>query len=146
MHTKVLRGLRIRDTPILDQPHSLKLELPCKFPSLHDTPPVSSKHLTRCPRNRVQANRAVEHALHTRRSAWWNAPPMALSHFISFVYVCECLSKFPYQPEEVVALIDRPPTVDEVTRIRDELSAPSKKALSHERRTKGVLLSTEFVE
>src|ERR1700688_3560168 len=56
MHTKVLRGLRIRDTPILDQPHSLKLELACKLPSLHDTPPVPSKHLTRCPRNRVQAS------------------------------------------------------------------------------------------
>src|SRR5271169_1401367 len=57
MHTKVLRGLRIRDTPILDQPHSLKLELPCKLPSLHDTPPVPSKHLTQCLRNRVQAKR-----------------------------------------------------------------------------------------
>src|ERR1700688_3183804 len=56
MHTKVLRGLRIRDTPILDQPHSLKLELACELPSLHDTPPVPSKHLTRCPRNRVQAS------------------------------------------------------------------------------------------
>src|SRR5271163_1977446 len=55
MHTKVLRGLRIRDTPILDQPHSLKLELTCKLPSLHGTPPVPSKHLTRCLRNRVQA-------------------------------------------------------------------------------------------
>src|ERR1700675_4618438 len=52
MHTKVLRGLRIRDAPILDQPHSLKLELACKLPSLHDTPPVPSKHLTRCTRNR----------------------------------------------------------------------------------------------
>src|SRR5580700_3166679 len=59
MHTKVLRGLRIRDTPILDQPNSLKLELPCKLPSLHDSPPVPSKHLTRCPRNRVQASRPI---------------------------------------------------------------------------------------
>src|SRR5258708_140022 len=55
MHTKVLRGLRIRHAPLLDQPHSLKLELACKLPPLHDTPPVPSKHLTRCLRNRVQA-------------------------------------------------------------------------------------------
>ena len=27
MHTKVLRGLRIRDAPLLDQSHRLKLEL-----------------------------------------------------------------------------------------------------------------------
>src|SRR6476660_9870415 len=55
MHTEIERGLRIRDAPLLDQPHRLKLELTCKLPSLHDTPPVPSKHLTRCLRNRVQA-------------------------------------------------------------------------------------------
>src|SRR5271155_4580140 len=55
MHTEVLRGLGIRHAPFLDQPHSLKLELAGKLPSLHDTPPVPSKHLTRCLRNRVQA-------------------------------------------------------------------------------------------
>src|SRR6266571_1671517 len=42
--------------PLFDQPHRLKLELPCKPSSLHDSPPVPAKHLTRCLRNRVQAN------------------------------------------------------------------------------------------
>src|ERR1700694_5645232 len=55
MHTQIVRGLGIRDAPLFDQPYSLKLELPCKLPSLHDTPPVPSKHLTQCLRNRVQA-------------------------------------------------------------------------------------------
>src|SRR5260370_26475158 len=55
MHTQVLPGLRIRYAAILDQPHSLKLELAGKLPSLHDPPPAPSKHLTRCLRNRVQA-------------------------------------------------------------------------------------------
>jgi hypothetical protein len=58
MHTEIERALRIRDARLLDQPHRLKLELPCKLPSLHDTPPVPSKHLTRCLRNRVQASLA----------------------------------------------------------------------------------------
>ena len=58
MHTQILRGLRIRNASLLDQPHSLKLELSRKLPSLHDTPPVPSKQLTRCLRNRVQAIRA----------------------------------------------------------------------------------------
>ena len=57
MHTQIVRGLRIRNAALLDQPHRLKLELPRKLPSLHDTPPVPSKHLTRCLRNRVQASR-----------------------------------------------------------------------------------------
>src|SRR5665647_242601 len=55
MHRQVLLGLCIRHAALLDQPHSLKLELACKLPPLHDPPPVPLKHLTRCLRNRVQA-------------------------------------------------------------------------------------------
>src|SRR6266481_6161307 len=56
MHAQVLRSLHIGHASLLDQPHSLKLELAGKLPSLHDPPPAPSKHLTRCLRNRVQAN------------------------------------------------------------------------------------------
>src|SRR5260370_7191118 len=56
MHAQVLRSLHIGHASLLDQPHSLKLELAGKLPSLHDPPPAPSKHLTRGLRNRVQAN------------------------------------------------------------------------------------------
>src|SRR5260221_10351378 len=56
MHAQVLRSPHIGHTSLLDQAHSLKLELAGKLPSLHDPPPAPSKHLTRCLRNRVQAN------------------------------------------------------------------------------------------
>src|SRR5215212_2384911 len=56
MHAQVLRRLCIGHASILDQAHSFKLELPRKLPPLHDAPPVPSKHLTRCLRNRVQAS------------------------------------------------------------------------------------------
>src|SRR5437016_6805785 len=56
MHAQVLRSLHIGHASLLDQAHSLKLELAGKLPSLHDTPPAPSKHLTRCLRNRVQAS------------------------------------------------------------------------------------------
>src|SRR3954469_8752395 len=55
MHAQVLRRLHIRHASIFDQAHSLKLELSRKLSPLHDAPPVLSKHLTRCLRNRVQA-------------------------------------------------------------------------------------------
>src|SRR4030095_9970078 len=55
MHAQVLRSLHIGHASLLDQAHSLKLELAGKLPSLHDPPPAPSKHLTRCLRNRVQA-------------------------------------------------------------------------------------------
>src|SRR5580658_2184385 len=57
MHIQVFGCLRVRDPAILDQPHRFKLELSRKPSPLHDSPPVPSKHLTRCLRNRVQANR-----------------------------------------------------------------------------------------
>src|SRR5881296_1766116 len=62
MHAQVLRSLHIGHASLLDQAHSLKLELAGKLPSLHDPPPAPSKHLTRCLRNRVQASMAVGNA------------------------------------------------------------------------------------
>src|SRR6476660_9123046 len=59
MSAQVLRRLHIRHAPILDQAHCLKLELSRELPPLHDAPPVPSKHLTWCLRNRVQARREV---------------------------------------------------------------------------------------
>jgi hypothetical protein len=41
--------------PLVSAAASLKLELPCKLPSLHDSAPVLSKNLTRCLRNRGRA-------------------------------------------------------------------------------------------
>src|SRR5262249_55003003 len=55
--------------PFLDQPHSLKLELARKLPSLHDPPPAPSKHLTRCLRNRLQAMGTCD-----RLKGWKGAP------------------------------------------------------------------------
>src|SRR5580704_19781674 len=59
MHLQVFGRLRVRDPAIPDQPYRLKLELPRKPSSLHDPPPVPSKHLTRCLRNWGQATRHI---------------------------------------------------------------------------------------
>jgi hypothetical protein len=55
VHAQVAGGLRHLHTALRDQFDSLKLELACKSPSFHGPPPVPSKHLTRCLRNRGQA-------------------------------------------------------------------------------------------
>src|SRR5262249_47886066 len=68
VNVQVLRCLHIGHASVLDQAHSLKLELASKLPSLHDPPPVPSKHLTRCLRNRVQAMRKSFLAKATRRT------------------------------------------------------------------------------
>src|SRR3984957_6053595 len=56
MYAQVFRRLRVRHAAFLDQAYRLELELSRKLPSLHDPPPAPSKHLTRCLRNRAQAN------------------------------------------------------------------------------------------
>src|SRR5438105_6041432 len=53
MHAQVLRRLRIGHASLLDQAHSLKLELAGKLPSLMT---YLRLHLTRCLRTRMQAN------------------------------------------------------------------------------------------
>src|SRR5436309_8501485 len=70
MHAQVLRSLHIGHASFLDQAHSLKLELAGKLPSLHHPPPVPSKHLTQCLRNRVQAK--------SRRRSHTNSHPSVL--------------------------------------------------------------------
>src|SRR5262249_28578744 len=55
VNVQVLRCLHMGHASVLDQAHSLKLELASKLPSLHDPTPVTTKPLTRCLRNRVQA-------------------------------------------------------------------------------------------
>src|SRR5690606_8131673 len=48
--------LRYRNASILHQLHRLKLELAAELPSLHSNSPVPLNTLSRCPRNRQQAN------------------------------------------------------------------------------------------
>src|SRR6476620_9258541 len=57
VNAEVLRRLRIGNAALLDQPNCLKLELTCELPTpLHGLPPAPLNTLTRCLRNRGQAN------------------------------------------------------------------------------------------
>jgi hypothetical protein len=94
----------------------------------------------------IEIARAVESALHSKRNSWWDSLPLALSHFISFIYVCQRIGKIPYEPEEIIPVLDCLPTPTDVFKIRDELQAASKRSDINERRFKGILLNTSFVE
>jgi AIPR protein len=94
----------------------------------------------------IEITRAVESALHSKRNSWWNSLPIALSHFIGFIYVCQRIGKIPYEPEEIIPVLDCLPTKSDVFKIRDELQDASKSSHINERRFKGILLNTSFVE
>jgi hypothetical protein len=89
--------------------------------------------------------RAVEEALHSRRSTWYTAP-QAVTHFIGFVYVSDLLQKYPYRPEEVAALEGMIPEREEVTAILRELVDASKQVRRAQIRTRGVVLEKTFIE
>jgi len=93
----------------------------------------------------LEIARTVEHAMHTRRSGW-DSPPMALTHFISFVYVCDRLGKFPYRPDEIVTLVGEVPTPEQVQELCTELAIASKPLPARGARFRGVLLRKEFIE
>lgn len=89
--------------------------------------------------------RAVEHAMQAKRNVW-DTPPIALAHFISFVYVCEKIRMFPYRPDDVVQLKGVVPSEGDVVRIRSELAKASRNNSEMGQRFRGVLLSRRFIE
>lgn len=89
--------------------------------------------------------RAIDQSMRSRRSAW-TAPPMALTHFIGFVYACECLGKFPYKPEEIVKLVGKYPTTERIATIQHQLAEASEDFSLRARRFKRVWLSKKFIE
>jgi hypothetical protein len=89
--------------------------------------------------------RSVEHAMNMRRSVW-DSPPMALSHFIGFIYTCRRLGKFPYEPNDIVALVGQTPSAEIVDEIRNDLVDASRGFRAHASRFRGVLLSKAFID
>jgi hypothetical protein len=70
----------------------------------------------------LEITRAVETVLQGRRMLT-NTPPIALVHYVAYIYVCSKLGKHQYRPDEVAAVAGFPPEPEEVLRIREELSA-----------------------
>lgn len=89
--------------------------------------------------------RAVESTLNTRRSIW-DSPPIALVHFIGYVYVCEALERPKYSPHDVVSLVGRPPTHERVNEISEALEQASIHFHQPGRSYRGIKLNREFIE
>lgn len=93
----------------------------------------------------AEITRTIEMALHTRRSTW-DSPPIALVHYIGFVYTCMRLNKFPYQPDEVAALVGVPPDKATICSIRKDLMHESEKVKDPGRKYQGVKMNSAFIE
>jgi len=91
----------------------------------------------------LEITRAVESALLVRRTAI-ESPPIALVHYVAFVYACSRLGKCDYRADETAALAGSPPGADELLRIRDELAKALGVRLGKENEV--LRLKKDFVE
>ena len=92
----------------------------------------------------VEITKAVEKALGIRRPSM-TTPPIALVHYIAFVYVCEQVGKARYRPEDVSKITNISPDEEEILRIRDGLQAASEETPSNSRKFAGIYLSQRFI-
>lgn len=93
----------------------------------------------------LEITRATETAAQAKRKLT-DTPPIALVHYIAYVYACEKLGKIKYRPSEVATLVDYPPTPDDVNRIREDLENASKMYKGPGEIYNGIKLSQSFIE
>jgi AIPR protein len=93
----------------------------------------------------LEITRAVEEVLHRRRGLG-QTPPIALVHYVAYVYACSKLNKSNYQPEEISRIVGNPPQPEEVLQIRQELSDASRTYIGQGKFYQGVRLNKGFIE
>jgi hypothetical protein len=93
----------------------------------------------------LEITRGVENVLHRRRLLT-TAPPIALVHYVAFVYACSKLNRWNYRPDEVAAISGQPPGQSDVLAIRDALGEASRSHAGTGRSYQGVRLNRELIE
>ena len=93
----------------------------------------------------LEITHKIETVLQARKTIY-ETPPIALAHFVSYVYTCSRLGRSRYRPQDVAALVGSAPDETEVFAIRDELRAAGARLQIRGRRVEGVALSREFID
>lgn len=93
----------------------------------------------------LEITRAVEFALHGRRTIF-ESPPIALVHYVSFVYTCAQLGTNAYEPFDVARLAGLTPNEASVFAIRDELVKATNASVIQGRRFGGIVLNKTLFE
>jgi|GEM_PF-872204 len=93
----------------------------------------------------LEITHAVESVIQSRRSLI-ATPPIALVHYIGFVYACDRLGKPNYASKDIATLVGHPPSAADVLRIKEELQIASTAAHHQGRKYQGITLTRRFVE
>ena len=93
----------------------------------------------------LEITHKIETVLHARKTVY-ETPPIALAHFVGYVFACSRLQRAKYAPGEIATLVGSPPSEAEVFAIRDDLRAAGVRLGAKGRRVEGVTLSKEFID
>ena len=85
----------------------------------------------------LEITRKVELTLLTRRKVLYS-PPIALVHFISYMYACEMLGRKNYEANEIASLKGSIPSDEDVSKLKDELLLVSKKYKGKSKNYRGI--------
>jgi cold shock CspA family protein len=93
----------------------------------------------------LEITRHVQLYLEARRTVF-ETPPIALVHYVGFIYACSKLGKSDYEPSEVGQLASAPPTESQVLAIREDLRRAGGRLHTPGRQFQGVVLKRELVD
>ncbi|MFL6621750.1 MAG: hypothetical protein ACJ8NR_03930, partial [Sulfurifustis sp.] len=93
----------------------------------------------------LEITHKIETVLQARKTVY-ETPPIALAHFVAYVYTCSRLARAKYVPAAVAGLVGTAPSDAEVFAIRDDLRASGARLGVRGRHVEGVALSREFID
>lgn len=93
----------------------------------------------------LEITKAVEAAIH-KRSSVLDSLPIALVHYLGYLFTCDALGKPRYNPNEVGKLAGVLPTVDQLESLKKELAEASVMYGTPGRRVLGITLNKELFD
>lgn len=93
----------------------------------------------------LEITKAVEHAIHKRGSVL-DSLPIALVHYLGYLFTCDSLGKPHYNANEVGKLVGKLPTTEKLEALKNELAEASTTHGTPGRRIMGIALNKELFD
>ncbi len=93
----------------------------------------------------LEITKAVENAIH-KRSSVIDSLPIALVHYLGYLFTCDALGKPRYNANEVGKLVGQQPTAEQLESLKKELTEASTACGTPGRRIMGISLNKEFFD
>lgn len=92
----------------------------------------------------LEITRKIETNLNKRQTVF-DTPPIALVHYLAFIYACRELGGARYDVSQVAKLAGHPPTAEDISSIRQQMTIATKSSGAQGRRIEGISLNKDFL-